>query len=255
MNTSAKREQYRSIRFDYYHAGRLLHMVGNFHGAGIMLGYAIETIMKASLVEVLSEDQQRKIKNLLYSHDIEKIFAECKRHNIFTRVQVSNEFLEHINNHFQRYPSQISSALLNADMQNKSISNSIDWINYYDDFIVQLDYHLFNVTADVANSIIYLAILTLETNTSRDILRENAFALLKFKEYSELILQNMPKHEGISKQINNNLKNGMIFYWNTNSQQAISEQEIVRKSQNYLASGFRIPKWINSNGKRELLVP
>ena len=34
--------KYSELRADYYNSGRLLFLTGNFIGAGIMLGYAIE---------------------------------------------------------------------------------------------------------------------------------------------------------------------------------------------------------------------
>ena len=105
MNKSKQREQYCLVRYYYYHAGRLLHLIGNFHSAGIMLGYAVETTMKAGLMEVLTEEQQKKNQILNRSHDVRKIFAKCVRIGLFSDVRVSNDFLEHINNNFQRYPS------------------------------------------------------------------------------------------------------------------------------------------------------
>ena len=50
MISSRQREKYRMIRYDYYHAGRLLHLMGNFHSACIMLGYTVETTMKEDLM-------------------------------------------------------------------------------------------------------------------------------------------------------------------------------------------------------------
>lgn len=70
MVSPTLREQYRLIRYEYYHAGRTLHLMDNFHSADIMLGYTIETIMKAGLIEVLTEEQQISNGILMHSHDV-----------------------------------------------------------------------------------------------------------------------------------------------------------------------------------------
>lgn len=250
-----QREQYRLIRYDYYHAGRLLHLIGNFHGAGIMLGYAVETTMKAGLMEVLTEEQQKKNRILNHAHDVRKIFAECRRYGLFTDVGVSEDFLKHINNYFQRYPSQQRKVLNEADKQNRVIGNSIDWVYYYDDLIVRLDHHLFKRTSDPSISIIYHAIRTLETRYARDILRGNAFALLKFEEYAQWISQNMPEREDLRKQIENNLSKDITFYWNPDSPKAVTYETIVDISKKYSANTFELPKWIISNGYVEAVIP
>lgn len=255
MDRSKQREQYRLIRYDYYHAGRLLHLIGNFHSAGIMLGYAVETTMKAGLMEVLTEEQQKENLILNRAHDVRKIFVECRRRGLFTDVSVSKDFLEHINNHFQRYPSQQRRVLSEASKQNKVIGNSIDWAYYYDDLVVQLDHHLIKRTADPSISIIYLAIRTLETRYARDILRENAFALLKFEEYAELIRQNLPEREDQRKQIEDNLSKGITFFWNPDSPKVVTYETIVDIANKYSASTFELPKWKISNGYMEAVIP
>jgi hypothetical protein len=255
MVNSKQRERYRTIRYDYYHAGRLLHLAGNFHCAGIMLGYTVETTMKAGLMEVITEDQQKGNETLNKSHDVRKIFVECGKHGLFADVQVSADFLDHINYHFQRYPSQQSKVLGEASKQNKVIGNSIDWINYYDDLVVQLDHHLLKTTSDPSISILYHAIRTLETRNARDILRENVFAHLKFEEYARLIRQNMPEREDHRKTIEDNLSKGATFYWNPDSPEVPPHETMVAIAKKYSASTFELPKWRISNGYMETVIP
>ncbi len=214
-----------------------------------MLGYTIETIMKAGLMEVLTEEQQNKNRTLTHSHDVKRILDECKRHGLFPNIQVSKDFLEHIHHHFQRYPSQKRKVLDQAGRQNKVIGTSQDWIHYYDDFIVQLDNDILKMTSDPFVSIIYLAILTLETRYSRDILRENAHALLKFEDYAALIRQNMPERQDHRNQIEDNLSKGMNFYWNPDAQEDVSYKTIVTMVNKYADSRFELPRWETSNGK------
>lgn len=250
-----KREQYCAIRYDYYHAGRLLHLIGNFHSAGIMLGYTIETIMKVGLIEVLTEAQQEQKKKILKSHDVRRIFLECRKCSLFDGVQVSEDFLEHINYYFQRYPSQMEKVLQEADKKDNVIGNSTEWIHYYDDFVVQLDYHLLKRINNPSVSIIYLALINLDTRYARDILRNNPFALLKFEEYKSIIQENLPEREDLRKNIEVNLEKGAIFYWDPDSKVQTSQENLVSMAKKYSASTFRLPKWTNLDGYRQTVIP
>jgi len=253
MVTSRQREMYRLIRYDYYHAGRLLHLMGNFQSAGIMLGYTIETTLKAGLMEAMPEKQWND--PILKSHDVRQIFRKCISLNLFYDVAVSKDFLEHINNNFQRYPSQKVTIFEHAKKSNIVIGNSADWVYYYDDLIVQLDQHLLKKTSDHSISIIYHAIRTLETRYARDILRENAFALLQFNEYAALIRQNMPEFEDLKKQIENNLSRGAGFYWNPDLHGTITYEDIIDVAKRYSAKTFELPKWTMTQGYMKAVIP
>jgi hypothetical protein len=241
MVTSKQRDIYRLIRYDYYHAGRLLHLMGNFQSAGIMLGYTIETTMKAGLMEVMPEE--RWCDKILKSHDVRHIFRKCVGLGLFDDVAVSKDFLEHVNNNFQRYPSQMKEIVEHAEKSNIVLGNSVDWAYYYDDLVVQLDQHLLRRTSDPSISIIYHAIRVLETRYARDILRENAFALLRFNEYAVLIRRNMPEREDLRKQIEDNLSRGSIFYWNPDSPRMMTYADIIDIAKRYSAKAFELPKW------------
>lgn len=252
---SKQREHYRLIRYDYYHAGRILHLMGNFHSAGIMLGYTIETEMKAGLMEVLTEEQQNKNGTLTRSHDVRRILDECNKHGLFTNLQVSDGFLEHIHYHFQRYPSQKRMVIEQASRQNKAIGNSQDRIHYYDDLIVQLDCALYKLTSDPFISIICLALRSLETRSSRDIFHMNAHALLQFDEYAAVIRQNMPERQDLKTQIEENFSMGFSFYWNPNAPEVIPYETIAAIAKKYTSSNFQLPRWKTSNGFMEVNIP
>ena len=243
------------VRYDYYHAGRLLHLIGNFHSACIMLGYTVETTMKAGLMEVLSEERQNENRILNRSHDVRKIFSECRKYRLFNDIRVSMDFLEHINNNFQRYPSQMDKISEEADKQNTVLGNSIDWVYYYDDLVVQLDEHLLKRTSDPSISIIYHAIRVLETKYARDILQKNVFSLLKFDDYAALVRQNMPEREDLRKTIEDNLSRGATFYWNPDSPDAVTHADMTNLAKDYSASAFELPKWKVSNGYIEAVIP
>jgi len=207
-----------------------------------MLGYAIETIMKAGLMEILTEEEQNKNRTLKSSHDVRKIFAECKKHGLFTDIGVSEDFLEQVHYQFQRYPSQMLKVLDEADRKNTVVSNARGWIHYYDDLIVQLDCALYKMTSDSSVSIIYLTMLSLETSDSRDILRENAHALLHFDDFASGIRRltfGSPDHKRLMEE---NLSKGINFYFNPDAQQEVPFEQIASLAKNYRASKFELPK-------------
>ena len=253
MVSTKQRERYRLIRYDYYHAGRLLHLRGNFNAAGIMLGYTVETTLKAGLMEVMPQEKWGS--GIFKSHDVRKLFSECLANGLFDDVAVSKGFLEHINNNFQRHPSQKEKILCETSKTDIMLANSVDWIYYYDDFVVQLDVHLLNRILDPNISIIYHAIHVLETQPARDILQENAFALLKFDEYTKLLRQNMPDREDHRKQIKVNLNRGPSYYWNTRTAEKLSLEQISNIANNYRASSFKMLKWKHGIGYIKGTVP
>lgn len=217
-----------------------------------MLGYAVETTMKAGLMEVIPEEHWGD--GIFISHDVRQIFRKCVSLGLFDHVLVSKDFLEHINNNFQRYPRQINKILEQARKSNIVIGNSVDWVYYYDDLVVQLDHHLLQITGDPSISIIYHAIRTLETKYARDILQKNAFALLKFDEYATLIRQSMPEREDLRNQIEDNLSKGSTFYWNPDSPVDITRERIAHVAKIYSASTFQLPKWKIVNGHVEAAI-
>jgi len=242
MTTESQREKYRLIRYEYYHAGRLLQSIGNFHSAGIMLGYTVETIMKAGLLEVMSNEEQSKSKILNASHDILKIYNECRKHGLFKDIDVSNDFLEHVNNNFQRYPSQIQNVFEEANSKDNVLQNSINHINYYDDLIVKLDKHLLDMFDIPSLSIFYFALFTLETRYAQDILYHNAFGLNQFSYYEKFVRNNLPERDDLKESIKQNLAKGFNCYWNPrdpndNSQGSSSILE------SYSAGTFSFQKW------------
>lgn len=207
-----------------------------------MLGYTIETIMKAGLLEVMSDEEQSRSKILKNSHDIVKIFKECKKYNLFKSIEVTNDFLEHVNNNFQRYPCQLQAVLETATSKNNVLSNSIDHINYYDDLIVKLDKYLLEKYNKPILSILYFALFTLETRYAQDILLRNAFGLNEFDLYKSYIYKNLPDREDIKELLQQNLAKGVSYYWdpsNTNEYKRVAHA-ILEK---YSANSFSFQKW------------
>lgn len=111
------------------------------------------------------------------------------------------------------------------------------------------------MTSDPFVSIIYLAIRTLETCQSRDILRKNAHALLKYEDYAALIRKNMPERQDHQSQIEENLSKGIHFYWNPDLHQEVSYETIADMAKKYSVRNFELPRWETSNGFVKTTIP
>jgi len=247
MEDSKAREKYRLIRYEYYHSGRTLFLSGCFLSGGILLGYAVETTLKAGLLEVLSEkEKEKQIKNrkgILFQHDINKIFDECVSAGIFREIEVSEDFLEFINNNFQRYPSQQYEIFQKASKRNIVLCNSTDYVYYYDDLIVQLDNYLLKYTSDHSISMVYFAYRTLETRYAQDLLRENAFALKLFQEFEQKVKEHLPSREDLKQQVIRSLGKGFNYYWDEGRDINLAFAKIQQILEHYKASNFKFQKW------------
>ncbi len=193
----------------------------------------------------MDKPDQNKI---LKSHDLKKILLECKKYDIFQNVKISEDFLKHMDYHFQRYPSQIATISNKAQNQNDVIGNSIDWVYYYDDLMVQLDLGLLELTSDNKISIFYHTIQTLGTRYARDILNKNAAALFYFERYSDLIRKNLPEKIELQNQVKKNISRGSLFYWDVNDKK-ITNEGIEKIKNKYSANNFKLPKWKIENGQ------
>jgi hypothetical protein len=215
---------------------------GNFFVAGILLGYAAETTLKAGLAEVLTPEERMKNGILQHNHDIVKVINECNKYGIYKDIAVSNDFLNYLNNNFQRYPSQMAKISEEAKKTNIVLCNSTDYVYYCDDFIIQLDCSLRRFTNDNATSMLYFALRTLETKYARDFLYENAFALRHYEEY-EVDLNGLRLREDLKKEVIENYNKGYQYYWNG----AIGDETIKRKIDeiisSYKCSDFHFQKW------------
>jgi hypothetical protein len=142
----------------------------------------------------------------------------------------------------------------NAMKEKYSICNSTKWINYYDDLIIQLDECLLKVTSDPSISIMHNAFKSLDNKLTREILKENAFALLKFDIYVSRVRQNMPNNEVLRNMINDSISKGQLFYWNTDISSKIDLTYMLNIAKFYKANSFTNPKWKLKNGHYEAEV-
>lgn len=242
MLSLGEREKYRLIRYEYYHCGRNAMLTGNFIVGGILLGYAVETTMKAGLMEVLTTEERRRNK-ILYSHDVISVLNECKKNGIYKVINVSDDFLRYINNNFQRYPSQMDKVFEESIKKDIVLCNSTDYVYYYDDLVIQLDNCLRLFTNDNATSMLYFALRTLETKYAHDFLYENAFALRHYDEF-ETDLNMLPLRDDLKKTMTENYDKGFQYYWAGGAIGVETiNQEIDGIINKYKCNNFHFQKW------------
>lgn len=246
-----EREKYTRIRYEYYHSGRNLYLSGCFFSGSILLGYAVETTLKAGLLEVLTREEIKresqgigKRRGVLMSHDIGKIFTKCTNKGIFTDIKISPDFIQHIENNFQRYPSQIRKVSENAKVNNICLMHSGEFVYYYDNLIISLDRALLEFTNDVKISVTCAAYRSLETKYARDFFRENAFALNNFSYFKNIILEDLPERQDLRNEIIENLKRGPFYYWQEGREMDSAPQAIKKICKEYGVENYKLPKWL-----------
>jgi hypothetical protein len=98
------------------------------------------------------------------------------------------------------------------------------------------------------------AFKSLDNKLTREILKENAFALLKFDIYVSRVRQNMPNNEVLRNMINDSISKGQLFYWNTDISSKIDLTYMLNIAKFYKANSFTNPKWKLKNGHYEAEV-
>jgi len=142
------RNSWSQLRYSYYSAGRTELLMNNFHAGEMLLGYAVEASLKHLLIENSHSDS-----SVLNSHDIPKIYNTCKTLNFLPSTDVSNDFLNYINDHFLgRYPSLSKKALQNTYDQGMAMFQTVQILPWYDDLLYQLNNEILNITNDFSGS-------------------------------------------------------------------------------------------------------
>lgn len=189
MNIAAQREYFTNIRFQNYISGRCLGYQGcDLYTTWIMLGYAIESQLKAGLAEleytgVVFTTNQRKI--IRSSHDLVELFNLCREKNLFLDVNVSYDFLKSSTLFLaMRYPSQQESSFRNIFNDHPcGFITTIHRICPYDDFILQLENSLYELYQDKKYSLFYQAFRNFRSSMGKNFFHSNAFAFVKYPKY------------------------------------------------------------------------
>lgn len=131
-------DQWTSLRYDYYVAGRTLWFSNQLQTGALMLGYAIEAHLKHVLTSIGNFSRK-----LTHQHNFHDLFSVCRENDILQDVEVSEDLLDYVEDNFhRRYPSQTTETLQNAKSVGHAISISPVVITAYDDFIFQLDHSI-----------------------------------------------------------------------------------------------------------------
>ena len=128
-------------------------LLGNHSAAGILFGYAIETSLKHALIESGFNNL-----NILNKHEPQILMRECLKQGILEDIEVSDDFLDYINDHFKpRYP--ILQEKVQDDISSKGRVHTIGplLISWYDDLMFQIDSWLLNYTSDSLSSCFFRA--------------------------------------------------------------------------------------------------
>jgi hypothetical protein len=228
-------DSFSNYRYNYYISGRLLFFSTLPQTGAILLGYAIESFLKAGLS--ILKNKNKRLEN---SHNLIWLFDECRKLGIYNEIKTSHDFIEYANDMLnQRYPSQSAATHVKTNIHNQSINFKLEFLTSYDDLICQLDDTLALFVEDVWSSIgVKAATQLAQINKGRLFFHCNAFALSRFPSYRDKILKNGVR----AKIIIGPLENNVDTLWHSPEISAdigIKPEDIL---QNYTALKFKYPK-------------
>lgn len=184
------REKWTDLKYEYYTAGRTLFLENQWNAGCLMLGYAIEGQFKHALNEI-----GYKIKDILYSHDLHLLWKECLQQSLFGDVEVSEDFIEYTNDHFdQRYPSQRHAKIAQMWERDHAMGMAAYVLVIYDHLLIQLDNSLWAQTKDSTSSVGVRAACHATSHASRYFFHWNAPAISRIPVYLEAVRDRYPTH-------------------------------------------------------------
>jgi hypothetical protein len=220
-----KRKEWSLLRYNYYSSGRSELLLGNYGAAGILLGYANETILK--------------------KHQPQILMRECRSHGILNEVEVSDDFLDYINDHFKpRYPSLKTSVQEEISSQNKVDIFGPLLLSWYDDLLFQIDNWISYYTKDRISSCFFRA--TGDTS----LLRGRLFFHANFHACTDLnrLIDMRGAHDGGDSPLVSELERGVSHLWsNVSGVWPAQKFENVNYIKNF-SKRFYYAKW--STGER-----
>lgn len=179
-----RRREWTDVRLDYYVSARNLIGSGFFHSAGILFAYAVETHLQAILYELFKGDQDREVKrDILKKHKITILYYHCKSLNLLPSVDVSDDFLQFIEDNFQRYPGQIIPIRNGRLNVNGVVHYGVSDIHYYDDLVIQLDKNILEYTKSLGSSIGVNALMRVDDICRIKFFQNNVHALSNIDYY------------------------------------------------------------------------
>jgi len=205
MLSIQERVNFNGLRTNYYVSGRMLFLHNELSTGAIMLGYAIESFFKQTLLELGNKNQK-----LQHSHDLKFLFESCKKKGAFNDVQVPNDFIDFSNSVFQmRYPSTQIKEALKAYDRNNVIGLELTYLFCYDDFFQQLDESLFSLTKDHYSSSILKIFAGINEKQRQYGLYFNSAVLKNYEVYRERTKVHFAPNKEAIKALNNEAD----FFW------------------------------------------
>jgi hypothetical protein len=200
-----KLHYFNPLRTEYYVSGRSELLHDNLSVGSILLGYAIESILKETLIRFGNNKPK-----LQHSHNLKLLFQSCLDKGAFNKIQVPDDFLDFSNSVFQmRYPSVAISETLKAYDRNNAISLTKEYLFSYDEFFQQLDEELFQITQDAYSSTILRIFASLSKEKRQFGLYFNVPALKNYDKYKERV----KKYFTSNKEAISLLENEPNFFW------------------------------------------
>lgn len=182
-------------KYEYYLAARTLWLGNQMQMGALMYAYAIESQLKCALI--MFENQCPK--GLIESkHDIPRLFEEAKKAGLFLDVFVSNDFIEFVQDGFdRRYPSQTMKRAKIAREDGRFLILIPDMCNYYDRLVIDLDKSLTNIANDFKVSICLAAVKDSE-GAGVNFFKDNSYAFQNIDYIQKLIRQEIDHFSCIS---------------------------------------------------------
>lgn len=200
-----QRNYFNPLRTEYYVGGRTMYLHDNLSVGSILFGYAIESILKETLLFLGNSN-----KKLQCSHDLKILYNSCLDKGAFTLVEVPVDFIDFSNSLFQmRYPSTAIKETIKAYDKNKTIGLKKSYLFCYDDFFQQLDEAFYQLSQEPYSSSILRIFAGLQENKRHFGLYFNTPALSNYELYRERINKYFTPNKGAIKLLENEAE----YFW------------------------------------------
>lgn len=242
------------LRLDYYLSGRVLMFSSCLKGAGLMLGYAIESHFKSALSLVDTELSPGDEKLQKHSHNLPALLNACRQLGFFDEIKVSPELIEFADDHLnQRYPSQQRRKQGKAHQMGRVMSFGVNDILAYDDLICQLDDELYRFTGNPLCSIGVRAALSADSTSGRMFFHSNAPAVSRLEKYANIVKEIRPDRTELIAELDKG-EEGLWTYEGFGVSIGPGWRELSASNH---AENFKYNKaieWIDENGEKRRAI-
>ncbi|QEH39414.1 hypothetical protein [Chitinophaga sp. XS-30] len=209
MLTIQERISFNGLRTDFYKSARMLYLQDQLWTGSMLFGYAIESILKQTLLELGNKKHK-----LQHSHDLKLLFNSCKEKGVFNDVNVPDDFIDFSNSLFQmRYPSTVIKESHKAYDRNSIIGLQKTYLFCYDDLFQQLDESLYKFTVDHYSSSILKIFAGINDSDKLYGLYFNCPVLKKYDKYKKMTHSFFPENKSALKL----LENDANYFWTDGS--------------------------------------